>query len=253
MVVCELVKPYGESLKDQIITKSEEVYRVQQTFTLDEDYNMWSYKRDEDMDAQFVCAASSNSISEEKAFNFLQRLRNEFFEDLFLGDTNKWNKETKKRGCYQEAFEGKMEKIYDMFNTGINMNKVNVAQKKLNETKGVLQNCLKEQIKGTSDTAVLMDTAAKLKKDTNVFMKTSKKYEEEIIKSAFWLCSRGCILIFALPVILIMGYICSSFVYCGDLTLLVGCVHGSYSNPTNYTTPTNYSSHPNTTNPLTNH
>ena len=223
-ILCEAVKEGMETAAKLTRNKMKDIYREQHDFKLDNEYWLYALKLGTDNGAQFVCACKKIEVYDDKAYGFLEKVRREFFEEFFSGKPEKFSSDKKFQPmCYQKDFSSALNKLMGEFDTGIGFGRVNEAQRKIDETAYIMQKNLQKQYNNNLQTLDLYSHTEKIKDMGKVLLKDSKKFEEQIKKNSFWLCSRNCILMFVIPIVILILYVCASFVYCGDLTMLVGC------------------------------
>ncbi len=223
-VLCEHIKEDSDSVARMARSKIGEMYKEEHELKIDRDYVMFGLKIATDEGAMFVCAGRLYEAYGEKAFNLLRKIRSAFFEEFFGGKPATFSKNPNVQPmCYQSEFSKRLEKIMSTYDTGIKMGAVAEAQRKIDETAQIMHKAIMKQQNSNMQTIDLYDKSEDIKQMGNAFLKDAKKFEEQIKSNSFWWCTRNCILMFILPVVLLIVYVCASFVHCGDLTLVIGC------------------------------
>eukprot|EP00826_Nyctotherus_ovalis_P026829 TRINITY_DN2092_c0_g3_i1.p1 TRINITY_DN2092_c0_g3~~TRINITY_DN2092_c0_g3_i1.p1 ORF type:complete len:272 (-),score=63.19 TRINITY_DN2092_c0_g3_i1:56-871(-) len=229
-VLCEFQGQGVTSVCKSARDKSKEVYKEKQELVVDREYSLYSLKYSQDSGLQFIYLGRTAEVYAEKAYAVLTKVRRDFLEEFFGGDAGKFKGDKVYPMCYQQDFSPTIEKLLKVHETGINMGTVRTAQTKINETAQVIQGAIKKQMENNYDTIGLYDQSTAMRDATKTFLKETVKLENQVKRNSFWMCSRNCLLMICVPTVVIILYICFSFVYCGDLTALVGCRYANKSN-----------------------
>jgi len=225
-VLCEFQRDGATTACKTARSKSKEVFKEQQEIPLENDCIMYSLKNASDNDAQFICVCTQGEAYEDKAFTLLSKVRRDFLDEFFGGKATGFKEKKMSSMCYQQDFCKQIELAMKNLDTGIKLGTVRIAQQKVDETAAVMQNALRKQMDMNMNTVDLYEQSADIKKSSKQFLLEGNRFEQQIKKSSFWWCSRNCILMFLIPIIIMILYVCGSFVYCGDLTAAVGCRYG---------------------------
>jgi len=222
-VLCEFQEQGTSSVCKTARNKSKEIHKEKQNFVIEHDYSLFSLKYSQDNNLQFICVGRTTEVYAEKAYAILTRIRTDFLEEFFGGNAENFKRDKASPMCYQQDFNSNLEKVLKAHETGINMGIVHTAQTKIDETKRVMQGAIKKQMDNNYDTIGLYDQTAAMKEASKTFLKETVKLENQVRRNTFCWFSRNCILMVLIPLAIIILYVCFSFVYCGDLTALVGC------------------------------
>ncbi len=145
----------------------------------------------------FACAASS-AIREEKAATFLDELKDSF-ELFYKVGLDKIHQQSNLRANILDVpFKRNFEKLFNKYNTGINMSVLQVAKSEAGKLKTELQKSLQKQVTSTKDTEKFLDTAFLINDQAKMFEKETAKLEEVTRKRNWWCCSCSCISTFVI-------------------------------------------------------
>jgi len=167
----------------------------------------------------FICIYPKNT-DPKKASDYIFQIKNAFAFKFCGGVLSNIDPNSIKGKTASFAEELKrQQKVYE---TGINSNLVEQANKKINEVAVVVQNALKKELSAHEDTAKILDDSREIFLKAKSFDKQAKKMEPSCCRK-FWTFSTPCIAIFVTLIIGVIIYGMISLLKCGDLSLIAGC------------------------------
>ena len=145
----------------------------------------------------FACLAS-NSLREERLPQFLEELKTAFaeFYKMDLGMVHKQN--NLKPNVFNVPFKKNFGRLFDKYNTGINMGTIQLANSKINDLKSNLSETLVTQYGSNKETAEFEETSQTLNLNAKLFEKVTHELEKTAEKRNWWMCSKQCMLTFAI-------------------------------------------------------
>ena len=98
------------------------------------------------------------------------------------------------------------------------MDAVNQAQNQVSEIEKIAKRATDKQLKNIEQGEKLLATTDEMNRLSNAFQKDAHTLELNVKSSQWWMCSKGCITIFAIggAALLVLILICV-FAICGDL------------------------------------
>ncbi|CAI2379972.1 unnamed protein product [Moneuplotes crassus] len=171
----------------------------------------------------FACICDA-SINEDKAFRFLKDLKIEFAK-VYKGHLEKVHEQQNIRPlCLDKYFRKTFIKILDNYSTGISSKNLQLAFAKAEEVKEIAQKNVKDMIKNVHETDELLQKSENINELAKDFEKNAHEMEKIQKNTNFWLCSKKCLIIFGVIILLIfIAYLILSFSVCGNMALLSGC------------------------------
>eukprot|EP00826_Nyctotherus_ovalis_P019629 TRINITY_DN16079_c0_g1_i2.p1 TRINITY_DN16079_c0_g1~~TRINITY_DN16079_c0_g1_i2.p1 ORF type:complete len:233 (-),score=69.64 TRINITY_DN16079_c0_g1_i2:159-857(-) len=145
----------------------------------------------------FACL-SDNSLKEERLPQFLEELK-EAFAAFYKSDLENIHKQTNlEENILDVPFQKSFMRLFDKYNTGINMTNIQVANSKIDSLKRDMGKTIENQFESNKTTQEFHETSDALKLNARLFEKVTHDLEKTAERSNFWMCSRKCILIFAI-------------------------------------------------------
>ena len=163
----------------------------------------------------FVCLLKKGEDS-DKPLKFLYKIKNDFAFKFCGGDLSKANK--KELMGKVDSFRSEMLKHGKTFDTGINMDLVNKANEEIHEVTGILHKAIKHQVGDQQETQKLLEDTENIYKVAQEVEKNAQKMEPSCCKR-FWGCSKPCIILFSVLIVLVVVYFIVAEIACDSANL----------------------------------
>jgi len=154
----------------------------------------------------FACAAN-DSLKEERLPSFLDELKESFAAFYKIGLEKIHQQTNLTANVLDTPFKGRFTKLFNKYNTGINMGVIAEAKNKVDDLKQDLNQVIKKQYNSNKVTVEFEDTAETINLNAKLFEKETKELETVARKRNWWMCSCQCISTFVIGGAIVAGTI----------------------------------------------
>ena len=102
-VLCEFQQSDFSSVSSLSHKKSKEIYKEKQEIIINNEFTLFSLMYAQDNNAQFICVGKTKEVYSDKAYTLLTKIRKDFFDEYYKGNSESFDNCKVTSMCYQEG------------------------------------------------------------------------------------------------------------------------------------------------------